>query len=308
MRNAALAGFLVLGMWACAADEGLGAGSADSLDSRGRGSDADDSGDPGDTGNGEDTTEPGDGGDTGEGDEPTDPTDEGDGSDSDDSSGTGACPADRTVVRGTSTTLEPALDGTEVECQWRVLVAPVGSRAIPGTGCAPDFTPDLVGDYVLELLVIHDDDSVSQCETRVRATPPPSLYVETSWDQAGDIDLHVLNEALANAEDASSWFSAADCYYGHRNPGWAVHEEDVVAGTGVERVLISAREAHGYAVAVQNWSNARTPVTITTDVFCDGAQIASVTTVTNQTREFFVLGRVDDSCGWTPLDLQLNDP
>jgi len=222
------------------------------------------------------------------------------------------CPMPVTASVNTRVTIEGrgfSPGGHDITCQWTVVQAPRGSRAQPGPGCRPDFTPDIVGDYVLELRVTdRPEGNWDTCQARLTATATGGLWVETFWDKAGDIDLHLLNAEIADPWQQSSWWSQADCHYGNKNPVWDAAypgaspglDRDDIPGTGPENIRITTPAPHAYAVGLHNFSNSRVPVEVTTNIYCGGTLLVPITTIFNATKDFCILGLVDDACNWTP--------
>ncbi|AKU91555.1 hypothetical protein AKJ08_1942 [Vulgatibacter incomptus] len=208
--------------------------------------------------------------------------------------------------------------GHPTTCSWTVASAPVGSSVRPvGTGCTPTFTPDLVGNYVFELMVTDQLGNRGACQHSLTATPWGGIWVELFWDNAGDLDIHVLNEDRAPRQNQSSWWSNADCYYGNcqrgslPSPLWdgdanatASLDRDDIVGTGPENIRINSPSlTHAYAVGVHNFSNARTPVTGTTNIYCGGNLVHNATSVFTATKQFEIVGSVQyngSTCIYTP--------
>ncbi|AKU91554.1 choice-of-anchor D domain-containing protein [Vulgatibacter incomptus] len=209
--------------------------------------------------------------------------------------------------------------GHATTCTWSVVSAPVGSSARPNpvTGCTPAFIPDLVGNYVFELMVTDALGNRGACQHSLAATPWGGLWVETFWDVAGDIDLHVLNEALGNRQTQASWWTNAECYYGNCQRGnlptplWdgdvnstASLDRDDIPGTGPENTRINSPSlTHPYAVGIHNFGNSRNPVNVTTNIYCGGQLAHNATTVFTATKQFEVVGSVQyngSTCVFTP--------
>ncbi|WP_157370473.1 hypothetical protein [Vulgatibacter incomptus] len=203
-------------------------------------------------------------------------------------------------------------------CRWLVITAPMGSAARAGTGCTPSFSPDLVGVYRFELVVTDALGNSGSCEHELTARPMDSLTVETFWDVAGDIDLHLLNEGLGDRQDPTSWFNpSSDCYFanctnGNRpSPLWDDGHNmspflnvDVIEGTGPETIFLMAPSAdHAYAIGVHNRSNRPAPVSVTTNVYCGGSLMQSAVVEFTEVKQFEVVGSVrltGSGCSFTP--------
>ncbi len=204
--------------------------------------------------------------------------------------------------------------GHDIECEWRVIEAPRGSREQPGPGCNPTFTPDMVGEYVFELIVreTNDADKWSSCQVTLEAEPWGGLWVEMFWDRNRDIDLHVVNDALGDPYVGSTWFaSPSDCYFGNKNPTWDAGgnespslDRDDIPGTGPENIRVSSPvSTHGYVVGFHNWNNPNVPVEVTTNIYCGGSLISNSSTISTAVGQVFILGTVNynnGTCTFTP--------
>jgi len=112
-------------------------------------------------------------------------------------------------------------DGTIVAWRWELVGIPSGSSALPpapATAQVSYFTPDVAGEYTINLLVTDDDGNVGTCSFFVRATPSEGLRVEIFWNppesssDPTDVDLHLLHPT------APAWFDdRGDCYYANCN-------------------------------------------------------------------------------------------
>ncbi|AKU90572.1 hypothetical protein AKJ08_0959 [Vulgatibacter incomptus] len=242
---------------------------------------------------------------------------------------TAICPAEaQSVMVNSRAVLAGDADspfGREITCKWQVISAPIGSSARPqGAGCTPSFVPDLVGRYVFELLVTDALGNKGACQHQLTSRPMDAITVETFWDVAGDVDLHLLNEDLGDRRDPNSWFSdPADCYFanctdGRRpSPLWegsraktAILEENITLGTGPEIIHIEdPSETHSYAIGIHNVSVGGRPVTVTTNVYCARGLAQSVTTEFTESKQFAVIGSIrfgSSTCSFTPDDTVWN--
>lgn len=141
---------------------------------------------------------------------------------------TAICPAtvETLPLRTVTLTGEAEDDGSVVAWRWELVSRPTGSSALPPAPAdAPTtyFTPDLVGEYVLRLLLTDDHGNTASCDVVVRATPGRGLRVELWWNppynpwDSSDVDLHLLHPA------APRWFhdvgpvGGLDCFYDNCN-------------------------------------------------------------------------------------------
>lgn len=196
--------------------------------------------------------------------------------------------------------------GDPLSCSWTVISAPVGSRAalVPPNTCVTTFTPDLVGDYVVELTVRDPSGSQGNCQFRITANARGGLWVETYWDRADDIDLHLLHPTGGAANAAASWMSAPyDCYFANLTPSWdaagagddASLDRDDTVFTGPENTRINTPSiVHGYHVGIHWWANANNhaAIQVTTNIYCGGALTHTDVTTLTRVRDLAVLGEV----------------
>ncbi|HEY0840510.1 MAG TPA: choice-of-anchor D domain-containing protein, partial [Vulgatibacter sp.] len=221
------------------------------------------------------------------------------------------CPPKMTEMVNTQVTINGSAfspGGHDMTCQWRVISGGGSQQPPPGRGVKPTFTPALVGDYTLELKCTDANDNWSTCQTELTATPWGGLWIETYWDRSGDIDLHVLNEDMADPWNQASWSTNADCFWANKTPIWdpglpnasPALDRDDIPGTGPENIRISSPAPHRYAIGIHNFNNRSVPVEVTTNVYCGGSLITSELTTVNANRDFHIIGLVDDLCLWTP--------
>jgi len=87
------------------------------------------------------------------------------------------------------------LDGAITNYSWTLYSAPAGATATmpAGTANRRNFTPDVAGDYVGELIVTDDSGLVSEpCYATLTATAGEGLWIEMFWTYSGDdMDLHL---------------------------------------------------------------------------------------------------------------------
>ena len=229
------------------------------------------------------------------------------------------CPGPQVVTVNNSVRLAGAgshPSGMPVTCEWSVVGRPTGSSETPrpANSCTTTFIPDIVGDYLLELLVTDENGRTAVCATPIEAQPYGGLWVETYWDLPGDIDLHLLHPSGGDPNLSSSWMSRPwDCYYSNMTPSWdgagtaddPSLDRDDIPGTGPENIRIDAPVAgHRYSVGVHWYSNANQhpSVAVTTNVYCAGQLIHTELTNTGSVKDLVVLGEVEftgpGSCVW----------
>ncbi len=175
-----------------------------------------------------------------------------------------------------------------VAYNWSLISQPAGSAvAMRGGNDAnrPDFSPDLAGDYVAELVVETADGRFSEpCETTLEAIPTENLWVEMYWTQSpDDMDLHLL--APGGVLETGS-----DCYYSNcvgRGLDWGTRNDtaddpsldlDDIAGTGPENINISEPQDGVFTVIVHDYEGSNWPSNdvqgandVTVNIYVNGA-------------------------------------
>ena len=153
-------------------------------------------------------------------------------------------------------------DGTIVSYSWTLVSSPAGATATmpPGTANRRNFTPDVAGDYVAELVVTDDDGIISEpCTATLTATAGEGLWIEMFWENSGDdMDLHLVN-------GSGALMSNQDCYYA--NCTWAsldwgargnpdddpILDLDDIPGVGPENINIAVPSRGTYTVYVHDY-------------------------------------------------------
>ncbi len=202
---------------------------------------------------------------------------------------TAICPAPQTtnvnnqvVLIGTGT--DPA--GDSLNCTWAKISGPSGSREGPANAalCNTTFTPDMVGDYEIELTVSDAMGNTDSCTTQVHANPFGGLWVEMYWSINGDIDLHMLHPNAGTPNTRPAWIDPQwACFYGNcrgvvewDNPGPNDNpslDRDDIQQTGPENIRINQPSTtHPYVVGFKNFSNSNMPQ-VTYNVYCGGALV-----------------------------------
>lgn len=158
------------------------------------------------------------------------------------------------------------------------------------------FTPDTLGTYRLELVVIDEDEGESApAVVVVVSTPASNLLIQLDWDDTqADLDLHLI------APDGS-YFGDGDCYSWNPSPNWGSSElandnpnlsaDDDGEGSGPYRESISLGQpedgdyevwVHYYSDHSQTLGNSAVTATptITVSVFGETIWDASLPTPT----------------------------
>ncbi len=105
---------------------------------------------------------------------------------------------DQTVTVGTLVTLDGSRssdpDGDRITFQWRFVSRPDGSTAelTDADKAQAKFTPDVVGEYIIELIVTDPDGATGSDQVKVtarEAPPPPPARKKGDVDNDGDVDI-----------------------------------------------------------------------------------------------------------------------
>src|SRR5579859_5649040 len=142
----------------------------------------------------------------------------------------GAPPATLNVFDG-SNSYDP--DGSKIASwAWSLTSVPSGSQAaitaIANTAAKASFTPDVAGDYTIQLMVADTAGLTDTATLQFGAVPVGGLRVELAWPtQYGKIDLdnHLLNMTQSGSPSPPPFFTASasatqewDCFFGDCTP------------------------------------------------------------------------------------------
>ena len=211
-------------------------------------------------------------------------------------------------------------DGTIVAYRWSSLDIPAGSSSTPpapADAATTRFSPDVAGDYTLQLTVTDDDGQTGTCETVVRALVAEGLRVELYWNppdrschtspgtagcDSSDVDFHLLHPM------ATRWFDdALDCYYSTCiGDGLSWFEAgrdddprldlDQTDGFGPENINIDVPATATYRIGAHFFSDdGMGPAEVYVNVYCgvgSSAPIASFGPVTLRNDQFWKVADV----------------
>ena len=174
--------------------------------------------------------------------------------------------------------------GSIVDYSWTLYSSPDGATATMPAGGANrrNFAPDVVGEYIGELIVTDSDGLVSEpCYATLNATAGDGLWVEMFWTYGGDdMDLHLV-------DDGGTLATNSDCYYAnctYRALDWGrtgdsiddpILDLDDIPGTGPENINITSPARGTYTVYVHDYPgsmfNGRNDVTV--NVYLGGVMV-----------------------------------
>lgn len=111
---------------------------------------------------------------------------------------------------------------------WTVAEAPGGSTAqVQGSSSSRTFTPDVPGEYVLEVEAYDAGGAPGQCDTEevtiYAVAPSAGLQATLSWDAPHDMDLHVLRSRPDGTFPQLT--SPNDLYYEELQRDWGVEDD-----------------------------------------------------------------------------------
>lgn len=154
--------------------------------------------------------------------------------------------------------------GQLVEYQWSLISRPDGSAITMSNSTENanryNFTPDLAGEYVAQLIVVNNEGVASEpCTTSIEAIPDQNLWIEMFWTHPeDDMDLHLLQPGGEIGADS-------DCFYDNCINGGLDWGEigvanddpsldiDDIHGTGPENINIPVPDSGTYTVIVHDY-------------------------------------------------------
>ena len=138
--------------------------------------------------------------------------------------------------------------GEITEYEWTLVTRPEGSTSYISNGGPnrPNFSPDLAGTYVGQLVVYNEWGRASDpCEATLEAIPRESLWVELYWEHdSDDMDLHIVrpNGSLETDGDCYYWNCVSGGWLDWGVIGFADDDPsldiDDITGTGPENTNI----------------------------------------------------------------------
>lgn len=208
------------------------------------------------------------------------------------------------------------LDGTQsydpdglypLTFQWSIVARPAGSQAslVDRSSATPRFWADLAGDYTFELTVRNSAGIWSSRPDTVTVTAEPTdgFYVQLSWDNGTDQDLHLMRSG------ARLYQRPGDCNYCNMNPEWGAPgpidnpslDYDTIDGYGPETITIDEPYPDSYTIAViyygENgaarctWSCPPTQATVR--LFMNGTEARSWTRTLREAGDVWMVSTVD---------------
>jgi len=204
-------------------------------------------------------------------------------------------------------------DGRIVSWQWRLVGQPAGSASAPPRPASAQitrFTPQIAGDYSLELTVTDDDGMSDSCVANVAAIASEGLRIEVFWDtNNSDMDTHLLHP------DGTRWFTGPlDCYYSgctRMEGGQPWYDPgpdddpnldiDDVDGFGPENINIATPHDGTYRVGIHAFRGFANRVTV--NIYCGGA-----TTTPTQTFGPISMRNGTGREFWRVADVTINGP
>jgi hypothetical protein len=196
-------------------------------------------------------------------------------------------------------------DGSALSYRWALLEKPPGSASgppSPDTDRTTTFTPDVAGDYTLELSVTDDDGHTASCRVLIRALPDEGLRVEMYWNgppdrscdtyagldcDPSDLDLHLLRPG------SERWFdSVGDCHWVNCAPGRTVDwgtagdptdnprlDLDDQEGFGPENINVDVPVPGVYRLAVDFWGHdGRRDAAVVVSIYCGASRAGPAAT------------------------------
>jgi hypothetical protein len=214
------------------------------------------------------------------------------------------CPADRTVNANSNVVLATAAvdpDSDAVTCAWNIASRPVTSSSnfsVPSSCTQTSYFADVVGSHNVRFTATDANGQSSTCSTTINVLPVGDLWLELTWDQNTDMDLHLQHPSAGDSHQPATWAQASrpnDCFWDEKTPSWDAPgtmddpslDRDDELFTGPENIRINSPVlGQEYKIGVHMFTHASmpTPVNVTLKVYCAGSL------VTTQTRAFDTLG------------------
>ena len=207
--------------------------------------------------------------------------------------------------------------GRTITCAWSVLSRPstsTGAFTTPTSCTSAKYFADVVGVHQLRFTVTDSMGVSSTCNTTITVNPKGDLWIELTWDQNNDMDLHLFHPSAGNTHTAANWLSAPyDCYFLNQTPSWDAAgtadnpslDRDDIPGKGPENIRINVPSTtHLYTVGVHMYSYAASPKTVnaTVKVYCGSSIATTETRAFKKDRDAWVVGTVKFSsagvCTW----------
>ncbi len=228
----------------------------------------------------------------------------------------GVLPLEQVELDGTAST-DPS-GAYPMVYDWTMVSKPAGSSAVldDESAAQPAFFADLAGAYTFELTVQNADgvwDTTPDTVT-VEAVPLDGFYVEVSWDNDNDLDLHVL-------DGSTPMWGDGDCNYCNLNPDWGAAgpdddpslDADAIYGYGPETTTIDVPANGTYEVKVHYYgldggsscgSFSSCPVSIATvKIYLGGTLSQTLTRQMDDAGQVWTAATIDwPSAQITPID------
>lgn len=234
---------------------------------------------------------------------------------------TAMCPGPITVNANSTVTLSSSVMAPgATTCSWTVGSRPAtssGGFSAPSSCTSTTYFADVVGTHIVNFNVSDGLGGTAQCTTPITVNPNGDLWIELTWDQPNDMDLHLLHPNAGASSSSSSWGNTTwDCHFRTRLPSWGAGaqadpslDRDDISGQGPENTRINT-PSHSfiYTVGVHMYSWAATPsaVTSTLKVYCGGQLMTTRTRSMATTKDMWVVGTVDFNAGtpcvFTPIN------
>lgn len=227
---------------------------------------------------------------------------------------TTTCP-DPIIARANSqVALTPAVTSAgPVSCAWSVVSRPStasGAFSMPMSCAGTSYFADVVGTHVVSLTASDGLGGVSSCTTPITITPNGDLWIELTWDQPNDLDLHLLHPMAGAPSAVGSWGNSMwDCNYRQPMPMWGSPQQnptldrDDTMGRGPENIRIDRPQSglvYTIGAHLFRWASQPTKVNATMRLYCGGQLVTTRTEKIDAEKDLWVVGRVQFPAGMGP--------
>ncbi len=193
---------------------------------------------------------------------------------------------------------DPSSSALIVQYFWEIIDYPQGANPqdfqVSGQGTPYfSFWLPIAGRYVVRLTVSNDLGASSEDTNDARVDfdviPPEDLHLQLVWDEATDLDLHLVNVGQDDTICGQPW----DCHWRNKTPSWFTNSAanpsldiDDMDGQGPENINIDAPAAGTYRIYIHHyavtdpWFGDDSPDTrATLRIYVNGSEAATYTRV-----------------------------
>ncbi|AKU91144.1 choice-of-anchor D domain-containing protein [Vulgatibacter incomptus] len=215
------------------------------------------------------------------------------------------CSPDGEVVAGRQTAVVSTNAGAET-CQWSVAVGDRTSRMsdTDPSSCQASFVPWIVGDYLLDHMIVGESGRGHRCRIPVHADPPKGIWIEAR-DQAEWFTplLTLLHSDGGDPDDRDSWINYSQTCSAQgmflQDCSWDDTQGDpsgVFATNMYGVTLMGIRDpsvSHPYFVGMSGHGTPLEPRALRSRIYCAGRLVNDEDVNFKNGTEFQVIGKLE---------------